>query len=352
MNIMKKNFKILISLLIVIYCHIFAFDEIKATESTIVRSGNYEYQILSEDDKTASLRKVHNYGEEVVLPSSIDGYKIVCIGSNEGGKRIDLPTNEVIFDYSNVNIFSEIDTIIKKLVIPEGITVICPNAFRELKSLEYLQLPDSMSRMNENNFMNAVNLKQVNFPEGMDIWDMCFYNSVIDKLIVKGMVNAYAEDFGGMYGVVNELIVKKGNKEDGVIDLTGVNVNDMVIKSGVKQLYIYGGNYKNIEFENHKTVFKYNQECTTIGKVKANVSKVKERKKSKRYEYSWTPMKVYMSYWTLEESGEKNMKSEIKYNVKVKNKGKKYKDYKSTKKCKVTLKSKSKVRVEVEYTPN
>ena len=65
----------------------------------IVRSGDYGYEVTSETAKTAALRKVYSYTSEVVIPSTIDGYSIVQIGTYNTPYIIS--DNSVWLDYDN-----------------------------------------------------------------------------------------------------------------------------------------------------------------------------------------------------------------------------------------------------------
>lgn len=61
-----------------ICCMIAVTGKAKAAEKV---SGKYHYEILNSDKKTAALTKVEQLGTQVILPSSIDGYTIVQLGT-------------------------------------------------------------------------------------------------------------------------------------------------------------------------------------------------------------------------------------------------------------------------------
>ena len=93
-----------------------------------IRSGNYEYCVLDENNKTASLTRVYDYTDEVILPATIDDYKIVSIGVNSDDK----------YSQGLYSIVDKEDTSIKKLIIPEGVTTIEASAFYKMNNLETL----------------------------------------------------------------------------------------------------------------------------------------------------------------------------------------------------------------------
>ena len=315
-------------------------------------SGNYEYRIINEFRKQASLTKVHNYGEEVELPSVIDGYNIVSIGISYDDQNI---SDEHGYRSIIMPIFSEEDTIVKKLIIPEGVVLIETNAFYKMKNLETLVLPDSLKEIKENNFMKAGNIKTLTFSNEIYIWDNCFRDSVIGKLTINGSILTGAEDdddasLCGMGGTIKQLIVNNKNKQKRtILNLGRAHINNMVVGSSVKSI-VLDGKYDNIKLKNSKTKIGYEEGCAQIYKMTAMISKIKVKKKSARYVYSWAPMKIEMSYWRMDGGGIKNMKSKVKYRVQQKNRANRYKTFKTTKKAKIKLKSKSKIKVEAVFS--
>ena len=61
-----------------ICCMVAATSRTKAAEKV---SGKYHYEIINSTQKTAALTKVEQPGTQVILPSSIDGYTIVQLGT-------------------------------------------------------------------------------------------------------------------------------------------------------------------------------------------------------------------------------------------------------------------------------
>ena len=300
-------------------------------------SGNYEYRIINEFRKQASLTKVHNYGEEVVLPSVIDGYNIVSIGINYDDQNI---SDESGYRSIIMPIFSEEDTIVKKLIIPEGVVLIETNAFYKMKNLENLVLPDSLKKIKENNFMGAGNIKSLTFSNEIYIWDNCFKDSVIDKLTINSSILTGAEEdeddsLCGMGGTIKQLFVNNKNMQKRtILNLGRARINNMVVGSSVKSI-VLDGKYDNIKLKNSKTKIGYEEGCAKIYKMTTMISKIKVKKKSANYVYSWAPMKIEMSYWRMDGGGIKNMKSKVKYRVQQKNRANKYKTIKTTKKTKI-----------------
>ena len=61
-----------------ICCMVAATSRTKVAEKV---SGKYHYEIINSTQKTAALTKVEQPGTQVILPSSIDGYTIVQVGT-------------------------------------------------------------------------------------------------------------------------------------------------------------------------------------------------------------------------------------------------------------------------------
>jgi len=319
---------------------IYSKDNITIFQNTI-RSGNYEYCVLDENNKTASLTRVYDYTDEVILPATIDDYKIVSIGVNSDDK----------YAQGLYSVVDKEDTTIKKLVIPEGVTTIEASAFYKMNNLETLQFPSTLKRIKSENFLDAKNIKILNLCDGIVIMDYCFDNSVINELDVTGSVetDSYAHDdsIPGMGGTIKKLFVKSNGQKRSVLNLGHANIKKTVVDSSIDSILI-DGKYDNIKLKNSETKVEYDEHDATIKKITAVISNVKRSKKSGKYVYSWKPLKVSMSYWRLAGSGIKNMKSKVTYRIQRKQNNK-FKTIKTTKKQKIKLNSKVKLKVSAEF---
>ena len=313
-----------------------------AKAQSTMRSGNYEYCVLDEKDKTASLTKVYDYTEEVILPATIDGYQIVSIGVNSDDN----------YAQGLYSVIAKEDTTIKKLVIPEGVTTIEASAFYKMTNLETLQFPSTLKRIKVENFLDAKNIKTLNLNDGIVIMDFCFDNSVINEMNVTGSVltdsYAYDDSIPGMGGTIKKLYVMNNGQKRSVLNLGHANIKKTVVDSSIDSIVI-DGKYDNIQLKNPETKVEYEEYDATIKKITTVISNIKRTKKSGKYLYSWKPLKVCMSYWTIDNgSGIKNMKSKVTYRIQQK-KNNKFKTIKTTKKQKIKLNSKAKLKVIAEF---
>lgn len=310
----------------------------------IVTSGNYEYEIIDENNKAAWLTKVYNYTEKVKLPAVIDGYNIVGIGYYKIGWDDDSSRS---LDFEKITLFSkENDTTVKKLIIPKGVAAIEPYAFNEMGGLEYLELPDSLRTIGSYNFGSAKNIKSLVISGGVLICDHCF-DASIDRITVKKGV----ADSDYMIGMHFDNIDKmQGDGSYVSLGFDNAHIKELLVEPGVKTINLCG-KYDNIILENSNTKVSYDQEYAEVGKISAGISKVKVKKKSGKYVYSWKPLNISVTRLEYDKGPEQhvkkyNPKSKIKYIIKTRNKRGKYKKVKTLQKTKIKLNKKEKVKVE------
>lgn len=129
---MKKLFFVL---LLTSLCFICAFSE-----EEILSNGYYQYRVL--EDGTAEITKYTGDEKRVVVPDSLDGYKVTVIGDDSferlySTESIILP--EGIRKIGNSAFFN---CQFRTFTIPDGVTEIGDSAFNSCYSLESLVVPD------------------------------------------------------------------------------------------------------------------------------------------------------------------------------------------------------------------
>lgn len=166
---MKQIRKVMISLLIVVMViggmtFYMSQDLTNAKEETF---GWFRYEILEDD--TIKITKCYvdykegeQYTEDLVIPSQIEGKKVVCIGSYA---FVNLPQN------------------ILNITIHNGVTTIESHAFEECNNIGCVSLPDTVSSIGEKAFYNCKELSHINIPTntiiGKDTFTGC------DKLEIE-----------------------------------------------------------------------------------------------------------------------------------------------------------------------
>lgn len=279
----------------------------QAANNTII-SGNYEYQVIDEATKTATLLKVKNYGEKVVLPSKIDGYKIIKIGF----KLYDDDEYKVPSDGA---VLSNGTDKVEEIVIPEGVVSIGDASFMNTPGLLKIVIPKSLKEIGLDNFMQAKKIKTLHLPADIRI-EGAFKDSVFDKVTVNGSLTGYYDDYpcGGsaMGGKIKKMLVK-GSGSIEIAFLT--DVSNLLVGKSVKELFISSaGTVKNIELENKKTKLSIDDRDVIIKSGMAITFDMGKIKKNKKGNYSWKKPKVNIV------CKNKNYKKIVTYVLKYKNK--------------------------------
>ncbi len=154
-----------------ICCMIAVTGKAKAAEKV---SGKYHYEILNSDKKTAALTKVEQPGTQVILPSSIDGYAIVQLGTMKENNYHFASASTLRLDAEKVTeltIPSKVEKIgvmsfqgckkIKKVTLPKALTHIGSNAFNGCESLQNITIPKKVKGIGSGAFMKCAALKKV-----------------------------------------------------------------------------------------------------------------------------------------------------------------------------------------------
>lgn len=128
---MKKSKSIISALLTLVM--VMSVLPLSAVQSFAVENGDYEYSILSETDKTCSITNYTGLAEELSIPSSIDGYKVVSIGN---------------FAFDDC-------TSLCSVIIPESVTTIGRYVFYYCSSLTNITLPNSIINIKDHAFSNT-----------------------------------------------------------------------------------------------------------------------------------------------------------------------------------------------------
>lgn len=295
----------------------------------IVKSGDYGYEVTSETAKTAALRKVYSYTSEVVIPSTIDGYSIVQIGTyNTPYINSD---NSVWLDYDNAAVFAEKDNIVKKLTIPEGVTTICEYAFNEMNSLSKLILPKTLKDIEGYNFMNSAYLKKIKISGNMSVGDRVFDNVAFDEIILNGSLFTGEEE--AMYGSAKTVRV---NSDKAHVSLGSMKVDEVIIGNKVKEIRLANIRCNNIVLKNPGSKVNIEPDLIETKKLTTVITKnIKCKKDSKKYIYSWKPLKI------------KGQKCTVNYTVKGRKNNGKFQKIKTLKKNSIKLDKKKQLKIEV-----
>ena len=171
---MKKIKQILSSLLVIaMICTFVPFDQlpkgilgealsslanyIKAVAAdTEYTSGVYTYKL--NDEGNAIITKYNGYENNVTVPSSLDGHKVVEIGSSVYQGKLDSKTG--IYNSPNVPLLS--------VTIPDSIIVIDGSAFSNCRSLTSVRLSNSLKEIGAKAFEACINLTSITIPKSLN----------------------------------------------------------------------------------------------------------------------------------------------------------------------------------------
>lgn len=160
-----------------------------------------EFKITDTEDNKAIIQKYIGEETEIVIPSEINGKKIIAIDKNtfkenpylekvtvsEGIEEIGTGAfekcyllEEVRLPESTVKIgssaFSEC-SLLKTVNLPKNLTEISKKVFNQCVSLENINIPEKLTKIEEQAFYYCQNLDNINLPDTIKfLGNGCFYN--------------------------------------------------------------------------------------------------------------------------------------------------------------------------------
>lgn len=115
-----------------------------------IQSGHYYYEVINEEKKEATLRRIDTVCEKVVIPSQIDGYTIISVGANPDAGPVS--TNDILLYSQSV----------KEIIFPDTVTYIGPYAFYGCALLQRITFGASNNiKIQEYAFANCENLQDL-----------------------------------------------------------------------------------------------------------------------------------------------------------------------------------------------
>lgn len=164
----------------------------------VVADSPYQYEVISETDKTARLTHISSPGEKVVIPQSIDGYKIIEVGRFQ--QKVctydDYEKSGILSDTQGV--FSENErNIVKELVFPNGIINIGHGAFAYCDDLSKVSFSNTIKNIGARAFaqsgsLSAIELKSKLETVGYRAFGLCRSLKRIEVSSAKVTIGEYA----------------------------------------------------------------------------------------------------------------------------------------------------------------
>ena len=129
----RKYFAVLLALVMTLTA--FPLSGLTASAAS---SGDFEYEVLSEEDKTCEITDYTGEATELTIPSELDGYTVTSIGGSA-------------FKYCNF----------LSAKIPDSVTSIGISAFYSCDSLTSVTIPNSVTSIGEMAFYNCTSLTNI-----------------------------------------------------------------------------------------------------------------------------------------------------------------------------------------------
>lgn len=236
----NKNIVILLFTFFLIFSLFSITSKISAEETTIIQDDTFKYTVL--DDSTVSLTgvisKTDIVGKDLVIPSEVQGKKVVKIGSRA-------------FVRCNFNSIVIPDTIteieksafyrcpsVQKLMIPNSVKIIGEEAFIGCSSLKEIILPDYMTNLPNGLLSGNSALEKINIPENVTkIGNSTFSNceSLKEIKIPKGVTSIGEGAFWGCTSLT-EIDLPEGVNEIGKNAFQGINGLTITIPRSVTEI--------------------------------------------------------------------------------------------------------------------
>lgn len=196
---MKK----LLSIILIVSMVIFAFP-LTAISSFAVTSGDFEYEVISEEDKTCAIIDYTGTAADLEIPQEIDGYSVTKIGDYAFEDctsllSVTVPAGITVIgegtfwdctSLANINVsadnteYTSVDGVLfskdmtdllqyhignarTEYAIPNGVTSIADYSFPECALIESITFPDSVTSIGETAFAACSSLKSVELGSGV-----------------------------------------------------------------------------------------------------------------------------------------------------------------------------------------
>ncbi len=220
-KVMKKNkiFTFCFIKWLFAICFMLSFIVINDTnvsaEETEIDTGVFEYQ--ENEDGTITITGYNGAGETVIIPSEIDGKKVVDL-------------SESIFDYNQK---------INSVSLPEGITNIPDRSFSRCWQLETINIPSTVQSIGKSAFDNCINLKSINIPKNLlSIEDNAFSDCQNLKNInlPESLIRIGENCFGGCISFKKITIPRNVKNINQYAFYHCDNLQEVIITSGVTRI--------------------------------------------------------------------------------------------------------------------
>lgn len=201
---------------------------------TVLSNGTFKYE-ADFYNNTCRITEYLGNAAVVNVPESIDGYRVVSLGSNsfedkKGVVKVNLPSTLKTIEH---RVFT--NSGLKEITIPSSVTSLWGSAFLESKNLERVVIKAPITEIPSAGFRGCSNLKSVTFPSTVRVIDGWAFQNCRSLTSVSSMSSVKKVGF---------------NAFDGCSNLTSIDLKNC------EQIYGYAFkdciNLKNVKLENCK----------------------------------------------------------------------------------------------------
>ena len=274
-------------------------------QSKWITSGIYQYEVLDADKKTITIWRINSSEPNIEIPKMIDGYNVVCLGGiYENGEC--------------VRVMGVNSAYLKSLKIPDTVKEIGPCAFEGCSNLEKIDFSKkAYFNIELAAFEDCSKIKKIDlFSCGLN---GRIFNSKMKRVEFNDVIVRCGGGDGpdGNFGPT-DTIVLNGDSECTLCNFRGRNyikavyVNDTSylyfctdegVLTTIKKLYVNGvlaelaGSAEQVEnlytVPSAKAISSAKKAHVTYHvKTTGSMKKVTRKKKGKKYQYSWKPVKT------------------------------------------------------------
>lgn len=223
-----------------------AGTEIWQDVSRVKKSGDYEYHIISEKEKMIAIRKIENASGKLVIPETIDGYKVIGVG-----RTYTLPQSLKIEEAGKVyeNLWANDETETPCQVLAES-----------SKKVTEITVPSNVLYIGENAFSDYKKLKKINFEkrtETLAIELGAFAGCKSLKNLQLSSKIVFSDSDSGNYGA----FANCGNLDTVKVATSSLEYGKVFSKTKIKNLYVEG---KNTNIADPKAAFTKIKTLTTV----------------------------------------------------------------------------------------